>query len=173
MCQRHQSGHRRLVHPQPIRFLVRRNLLPNGRASQKRPTLYSMNLGPACTHAGCMGHRRPVSARRMHALRNRQHSLLRVNKLFTTAWPLQIFVQPVAAWAHKHEWSVMASRIPGERNVHAGTHPPLTASRMLDLGLARMISGPINPRCLCIQPTHPGGRSISVLRKRTEEGAID
>ena len=42
-----------------------------------------------------------------------------VNKLFTTAWPLQIFVQLVAAWAYKRKWSVLASRIPGERNVWA------------------------------------------------------
>ena len=34
-----------------------------------------------------------------------------VNKLFTTAWPLQIFVQLVAAWAYKHKWSVLASPI--------------------------------------------------------------
>ena len=27
-----------------------------------------------------------------------------VNKLFTAAWPLQIFVQLVAAWAYKHKW---------------------------------------------------------------------
>ena len=42
-----------------------------------------------------------------------------VNKLFTTAWPLRIFVQLVAAWAYKHKWSVLASHIPGERNVWA------------------------------------------------------
>ena len=41
------------------------------------------------------------------------------SKLFTTAWPLQIFVQLVAAWAYKHKWSVLASHIPGERNVCA------------------------------------------------------
>ena len=42
-----------------------------------------------------------------------------VNKLFTTAWPLQVFVQLVAAWAHKHKWSVIASHIPGEINIWA------------------------------------------------------
>ena len=42
-----------------------------------------------------------------------------VNKLLTTAWPLQIFVQFVAAWAYKHKWSVLASHIPGKRNVWA------------------------------------------------------
>ena len=42
-----------------------------------------------------------------------------VNKLFTTAWPLQIFVQLVAAWAYKHKWSVLASHIPGKHNVWA------------------------------------------------------
>ena len=44
---------------------------------KRHPTLYSMlqNLGPACTHAGCVGHRGPVSARHMHALRHGQHSL--------------------------------------------------------------------------------------------------
>ena len=42
-----------------------------------------------------------------------------VNKLFTTAWPLQVFVQLVAAWAYKHKWSVLASHIPGKRNVWA------------------------------------------------------
>ena len=42
-----------------------------------------------------------------------------VNKLFTTAWPLQIFVQLVAALAYKHKWSVLASHILGERNVWA------------------------------------------------------
>ena len=40
-----------------------------------------------------------------------------VNKLFIAAWPLQIFVQLVAAWAYEHKWSVLASHIPGERNV--------------------------------------------------------
>ena len=34
-----------------------------------------------------------------------QHSFQSgVNKLFTTSWPLQVFVQLVAAWAHKHKW---------------------------------------------------------------------
>ena len=42
-----------------------------------------------------------------------------VNKLFTTAWPLQVFVQLVAAWAHKRKWSGIASHIPGERNIWA------------------------------------------------------
>ena len=42
-----------------------------------------------------------------------------VNKLFTTSWPLQVFVQLVAAWAHKHKWSVIASHIPGEHNIWA------------------------------------------------------
>ena len=42
-----------------------------------------------------------------------------VNKLFTTAWPFQIFVQYFAAWAYKHKWSVLASHIPGEHNVWA------------------------------------------------------
>ena len=43
----------------------------------------------------------------------------KLNKLFTTAWPLQIFVELVAAWAYKRKWSVLASHIPGERNVWA------------------------------------------------------
>ena len=42
-----------------------------------------------------------------------------VNKLFTTAWPLQMFVQLVAAWAHKLKWSIIASRVPGEYNTWA------------------------------------------------------
>ena len=55
-----------------------------------------------------------------------------VNKLFTAAWPAQTPAQPAAVWACEHKWSVMASHIPGERNVWAdqlaaGTHPPLTA----------------------------------------------
>ena len=41
-----------------------------------------------------------------------------MNKLFTTAWPLQIFVQVAAGWAHKHKWSVIA-HIPKERNIWA------------------------------------------------------
>ena len=53
------------------------------------------------------------------------------------------------------------------------THPHLTASRMLAFGFAHMISNPINPRCHCIRQTPYGGRSIKVLRKRSEEGAID
>ena len=42
-----------------------------------------------------------------------------LTKLFTTAWPLQVFLQLVAAWAYKHKWSVLASHIPGEHNVRA------------------------------------------------------
>ena len=47
-----------------------------------------------------------------------------VNKLFTAAWPLQIFAQLVAAWAYKHKWSALASHIPGERNVWADQAQP-------------------------------------------------
>ena len=31
-----------------------------------------------------------------------------VKKLFTTPWPLQVFMQLVA-WAHKHKWHVVAA----------------------------------------------------------------
>ena len=44
-----------------------------------------------------------------------------VNKLLTTAWPLQVFVQLVAAWAHKHKWSVIASHIPGAQHLGGPT----------------------------------------------------
>ena len=40
-------------------------------------------------------------------------------ELFTTAWPLQMFVQLVAAWAHKHKWSIIDSRVAGECNTWA------------------------------------------------------
>ena len=83
-----------------------------------------------------------------------------VNKLFTAAWPLQIFVQLVAAWAYKHTWS-------------CSTHPRSTASRKLAFVFARMISGPTNAGYHCIRPTPRGGRSTRVLRKRSEEGVID
>ena len=105
--------------------------------SPRRPK-YSLlrNLGPACAHAGRVDHRGPSSARPTHAFR----------KLFTTAWPLQIFVQLVAAWAYRHKWSVL-----GERNVWAdqlsrGNTSAFDSKPHVAFGFAHMISGPINPR---------------------------
>ena len=93
-------------------------------------------------------------------------------KLFTTAWPLQIFVELVAAWAYKHKWSVLSTTC-GPISSAAATHPHSTASRKLAFVFARMISGPTNAGYHCIRPTPRGGRSIRVLRKRSEEGVID
>ena len=94
----------------------------NGRASPRRPNTISLasNLGPACTHAGRMDNQGPGSARPMHAFQHRQHGIRsRSEQAVYQRWPLQIFVQLVAAWACKHKWSVLASHIPGEHNVWA------------------------------------------------------
>ena len=123
-----------------------------------QPGLRGIQLGPACAHAGRVDRRRPSSARPTHASRRGQY-------LFTTAWPLQIFVQLVAAWAYKRKWSVLALRVPGERNVWAdqlsrGNTSAFDSKPHARFDFAHMISGPINPRCL--RPTRHGGRSIKV-----------
>ena len=47
------------------------------------------------------------------ALIIRQQNL---NKLFTTSWPLQLFVQLTAFWAHAHNVLLQPTHVPGRNN---------------------------------------------------------
>ena len=42
------------------------------------------------------------------------------NRLFTTSWPLSIFLQLIARWAYAHAVELQPSHIPGRKNVWAG-----------------------------------------------------
>ena len=115
MCQRRQSGHRRLVHIQPVRFLG----FPE--VEQQWPCLTK----EAQRHIACFETLAQLALVRvawttegqaMHGLCGTDNTASEagVNKLFTTAWPLQIFVQLVAAWAYKRSernvWADQLSR---------------------------------------------------------------
>ena len=83
-----------------------------------------------------------------------------VNKLFTTAWPLQVFAQPVAAWAHKHKWSVIASHIPGEHNTWADQLSRGNTSAFQ----SRMISGLTHQLSRFTLRTHRGPERVIALQ---------
>ena len=98
-----------------------------------------------------------------------------VNKLFTADWPLQIFVQLVAARAYKHKWSVLASHIPGERNVWADQLSRGNTSAFDSKPQARFRFRlhdfwPHKRRLSLHPPDAACGRSIGVRCKRSAEG---
>ena len=59
-------------------------------------------------------------------------------------WPLQVFVQLVAAWAHKHKWPVIASHIPGEHNIW-DQKPECASGRMISGLTHQRISSHASP----------------------------
>ena len=42
-----------------------------------------------------------------------------VNKLFSTAWPLSLFLRLVASWSHAHSVALLVSHVSGKKNVWA------------------------------------------------------
>ena len=40
-----------------------------------------------------------------------------VNKLFSTAWPLSLFLRLVASWSHAHSVALLVSHVSGTGNV--------------------------------------------------------
>ena len=88
-----------------------------------------------------------------------------LNKLFTTSWPLQLFVQLTAFWAHAHNVLLQPTHVPGRCNDWADdlsrgrlarfSHRPESRIRFSPAGLAR--SG----RGIQLCPTHaPFGSSL-------------
>ena len=120
LCRRHQSRNGRLVHIQPLRLMVRRNVgLSGSPAAVALPHQGGTLAQLALMRIAWTAKGQAVHGICMPSGTGNTASEAGVNKLFTTAWPLQIFVQLVAAWAYKHKWSVLASHIPGEHNVWA------------------------------------------------------
>ena len=70
-----------------------------------------------------------------------------INKMFTTSWPLQIFVQLVASWAHAKNVLLQPTHLPGRYNEWADdlstnrparfAHRPANRVRFSPAGLAQ------------------------------------
>ena len=96
-----------------------------------------------------------------------------INKLFTTSWPLQVFVQLVASWAHANNVLLQPTHLPGRYNDWADD---LSRNR-----LARFAHRPANrpqrhhgAQNICLQPpgmcdiwlaSHPASESQYGLRQ--------
>ena len=115
------SRRRWLVYLQPLRFLVCRNQEVQQqwpcltKEAQRYIACFETLAQLALMRIAWTAEGQAARGLRMPSSTDNTAPEAGVNKLFTTACPLQIFV--VAAWAYKHKWSVLASRIPGERNV--------------------------------------------------------
>ena len=78
-----------------------------------------------------------------------------VNKLFSTAWPLSLFLRLVASWSHAHSVSLLVSHVSGKKNVWADELSRDRLERFKSKEAARFrfsLSELCQPECITLHP---------------------
>ena len=80
-----------------------------------------------------------------------------VNKLFSTAWPLSLFLRLVASWSHAHSVALLVSHVSGKKNVWADELSRDKLDRFSAKPLARFrftLSQLCQPEGITLHPSH-------------------
>ena len=85
-----------------------------------------------------------------------------VNKLFSTSWPLSLFLRLVASWSHAHSVALLVSHVSGKKNVWADKLSREKLDRFRSRPLARFS---FSLRQLC----QPEGIALHPLHARWRE----